>query len=410
MTAILTILCALASAPLDVVTLDGEVVRGHLVSLDADVLTIRVQEAEQSLPLASLQKIRFSQLAGSDAQQATRWVELTDGSMILVSEYTVSGKSAQLTLFGGQKTEVPVRTIRAVRYRKQDEQQQAVWLRMRTERAQSDRLVIRKNDRIDSLDGVLHDISAEAVQFQLGDEIIPVKLAKIEGVIYQHGAAPEHPPAIVKITDKEGSIFEGAEWSTTDQSMSLRTPAGLQIERPLDHIAQIDFSSDKIIYLTSLEPKSIEWTPFFASGAIDELLKTFYRPKFDRALTRSASAADDGKLKLAVENAEISRVDSYRRGLAIHSRTSIVFELPEQARRFRATVGIDARVRDSGHVRLILRGDGQQLFAEPIAGTDDPRELSVDVAGVRMFEIVVDYGENQDIGDHLNLCNARIVK
>jgi hypothetical protein len=87
-----------------------------------------------------------------------------------------------------------------------------------------------------------------------------------------------------------------------------------------------------------------------------------------------------------------------------------VFDLPDDVRQFRATAGIDFRVREHGNVRLVIRGDDQQLFAEDIAGADPPRELAINIAGARRLEIFVDYGANLDIGDHLNLCNARLVK
>ena len=61
-------------------------------------------------------------------------------------------------------------------------------------------------------------------------------------------------------------------------------------------------------------------------------------------------------------------------------------------------------------MRLAILGDGDELFATEVSGRDGPRDISVDLTGVRLLELFVDYGENQDVGDHLNLCNARIVK
>jgi hypothetical protein len=50
------------------------------------------------------------------------------------------------------------------------------------------------------------------------------------------------------------------------------------------------------------------------------------------------------------------------------------------------------------------------LFDEAIRGADEPRQLDISLAGVRRLQILVDYGEDLDVGDHLNLCEARIVK
>jgi hypothetical protein len=36
--------------------------------------------------------------------------------------------------------------------------------------------------------------------------------------------------------------------------------------------------------------------------------------------------------------------------------------------------------------------------------------LDLDISGVRRLEIVVDYGKGGDMGDQLNLCEARLTK
>jgi len=101
---------------------------------------------------------------------------------------------------------------------------------------------------------------------------------------------------------------------------------------------------------------------------------------------------------------------SYERGLSFRSRTSVVYRLPKDGRRFLASVGIDDRAGDTGNVRLVISGDNRTLFDETVDGGQTPVELSLDVAGIRRLTILVDYGEGLDIGDFLNLCNARITK
>ncbi len=100
----------------------------------------------------------------------------------------------------------------------------------------------------------------------------------------------------------------------------------------------------------------------------------------------------------------------YERGIALHSRTVAVYRLSGPYRRFQAIAGIDDRVRPRGNVRLIISGDGRELLAKTIAGTDAPLEIDVDLTGVRRLTIEVDFGEDLDVADHLDLCEARIVK
>jgi len=75
-----------------------------------------------------------------------------------------------------------------------------------------------------------------------------------------------------------------------------------------------------------------------------------------------------------------------------------------------ASVGIDPAQRSRGNVRLEIRGDDRVLFDEPLAGSDAPRAVELDVAGVGRLMILVDYGEGLDIGDQLILGNARLIR
>jgi hypothetical protein len=45
-----------------------------------------------------------------------------------------------------------------------------------------------------------------------------------------------------------------------------------------------------------------------------------------------------------------------------------------------------------------------------VRGSDPPQNLDLDVAGVRDLEILVDFGGDLDIADHLDLADAKVVK
>ena len=103
-------------------------------------------------------------------------------------------------------------------------------------------------------------------------------------------------------------------------------------------------------------------------------------------------------------------IESYADGLSLQSKSRLVYELPSEARRFETRVGIDVGTIEIGNVYFEVRGDGRLLYGEEISGSTGPRDVSVDVTGLQRIELIVDYGKNQDTGDRLNLCNARIVK
>ncbi len=405
----LSLLVTAPPAPVEIRTLAGETIAAQLVELEPDKLTIEVNGQPRPLPLAQLQQVTFDNKPRAAATPKI-WVELRDGSVLAADEYSVHSDTAHVALTGDKPLELPVRSIRTVRFKEQTPDQHGEWLEILQLPTRTDLIVIRKDDHIDSIAGVVRDIGDDAVQFELEGQPIPVKLEKVEGLVYHESTPAQLPPSTFRVTDIDGTELEGAGWTATESGVRFQSPLGVEITRSFVQLRHIDFSADKIIFLSDLKPRAMTWMPYFEAAKLSETLAQFYRPKMDRALTRSDSASDDGKLQLLAAGGGQPVPETFEKGIAMHSRSSLVFDLPDDVRQFRATAGIDFRVRDHGNVRLVIRGDGRELYAENIAGADPPRELSVNIAGVRQLELFVDYGENLDIGDHLNLCNARLVK
>ena len=102
--------------------------------------------------------------------------------------------------------------------------------------------------------------------------------------------------------------------------------------------------------------------------------------------------------------------EEYRKGLALHSRTMVVYRLPDRFRRFKAVAGIDDRVHPRGSVHLVIRGDERLLLEADVTGLDAPRQIDLDLTGVRRLSILVDFARELNVGDQLLLCEARVIK
>ena len=146
--------------------------------------------------------------------------------------------------------------------------------------ADSDLLVVRKDESLDYHKGVLHDVTDDAVRFELDGDILPVKRSKVYGFAYRHGVPASRPPAICRITDAAGS-----QWPVHSLGLAGKlqwtTPAGLNVAQAIDKIVQIDFSGGKIVYLSDLKPESVRWTPYFGPRKPLAAEEQFYAPRFD---------------------------------------------------------------------------------------------------------------------------------
>jgi hypothetical protein len=147
--------------------------------------------------------------------------------------------------------------------------------------------------------------------------------------------------------------------------------------------------------LSDLKADSVEWVPYFSIGKELPTRAAFYAPRMDRSL-------GGGPLQLDGQR--------YKKGVAIHSRTTMVYRLPDRFRRFSALAGIDERVHPRGNVRLVIHGDERELLNVTVAGTEKAKPIDLDVTGVRRLTILVDFGDDLDVADHLDLCEARLTK
>jgi len=73
-------------------------------------------------------------------------------------------------------------------------------------------------------------------------------------------------------------------------------------------------------------------------------------------------------------------------------------------------VGIDDSTRDTGSVHVEIKGDGKTIWQEDVRGSEPAKQLELDIAGVRRLELVVDYGENLDVGDRLDFGDVQVTK
>jgi hypothetical protein len=253
---------------------------------------------------------------------------------------------------------------------------------------------MRKDDNLDYHAGAIRGVTEEAVQVDLDGEMVRVQRAKVHGLVYHHSAGRQLPDALCSISDVCGSSWMARSVTSSGAAIEWITPAGVTVSRPLASLVRLDFAVGNVLYLSDLKPDSVEWTPFFGIGKELPTRLEFYSPKTDRS--RSGGPLEvDGK--------------KYAKGLCIHSRTTIVYRLRGRFGRFKAVAGIDQKLRGLGNVQLVIRGDDKILLNVAIAG-NTAKTLDLDVAGVRRLTVLVDFGENMDIGDDLDLCDARFEK
>ncbi|MEX0717083.1 MAG: NPCBM/NEW2 domain-containing protein [Planctomycetaceae bacterium] len=385
----------LAAPQVKLVTLDGEERQGELRGISAIAVTLAGVEgaAEGTLetPLANVLEVEFPP-ADPAAQPgpAPVLVELTDGSRIACADIELAARDATLDTRSAGKLRVPVASVAAIRFVDAAGPHQETWNELRERDTTRDLLVVKKEDVLDHLAGVVESVDAKSVQFLFEGNKIPVARDRVFGLIYAgREAAKGEPVCEVRLAGDDRIKVRAL--ALKDDAIELDLLAGGKATVPVAAVRTLDFSLGKVRFLSQMEPREVKYTPFF------DVTWEYRRD----------SNLDGEPIRIGDQ--------TFRRGLCIHSKTLLRYRLGGEYRRLQALMGIDRAVGRDGDVRVTIggvttTGQARKLFEGDVKGTDDAIPLDLDVSGLRDLEIIVDFGGNLDIADHLSLGDARVIK
>ena len=400
----LLLICLGLNAPeFRVSTLSGDKLECQLDSLTGEKLI--VQTAAGSNELDTRQLTAIERLGGEDPAEASPSirVRLIDGSEFLGAEYSSNRGTASLKTGRAAALEFPTRSVRWIRLVRTAALDKS-WEEQTEQVAVGDVVVLRKNSRpvtgeerssqvLDRVEGILHDITADLVRFEVDGEKVDIKRARLEGLLYFQPAGRELAAPVCRLTDSHGSVWNLKSLRLTDRVLDFVSVAGVTGEMPIEQLRRLDFSVGNTVFLEELTPDSFDWRPFIETKVSATNLNRFL----------GTGGVSNG------ESVFVLRGKSFDKGVMFRSRTEVVYRMPKDAKRFLATVGIDDRV-GGGDVRLVISADNRVLAERTVRGGDEPFDLSLDIAEVRRLTFLVDFGAELDVGDYLNLCNARITK
>jgi hypothetical protein len=393
-------LTVVAAPEVMVQTLDGRQVVGSVKEWTSQRLELETAEGAVALEAKLLLSVEPKSAPLPPDNKPPISIELTDGSRLLAADYLVDQATAKFTVFGSPSS-APLKSLALVRFQEPTAEIAKQWEQILATKVAGDLIVVRKGESIDYLEGELRDISAEEVQFVSEGQSSLVKRNRLEGLVYSRAGRPELPDPICVIASADGSRLAVVELALKDDHLEAQTPAGLKASLPWNLVTGLDYSVGKVQYLGDavtdapglLKPESLK-VQTYADQQPDVLLQ-WRQP-------RANQWGVNRPLRLGKQ--------TYGRGLAIRSRTELVYRLRGAYRRLTMIAGIDDAVGNAGNVRLLIRGDDRTLHDALLTGSDEPLPLDLDIQGVSRLTIIVDFGADDDTSDLLDLCEARVTK
>jgi hypothetical protein len=360
--------------------------------IDAKAVTFETASGSVSTPIADVAHVEFGNPAADKDAKYTE-VELTDGTVFRCSQVKAKGESMELTVLPGRAVTVPVKAVYTMLRDAQDATNKQQWLNFLKERNAKRDYYVRKEDdgSLKGYDGTIGpgDETGESVEFEFAGAVKrPIKLSRVHGLVFRQQAGGEIAPTLCKVIDGHRNLLVAKSVTTRDKGLVVATVSGVVVEFPATaEVAKLDYIFGKQMFLSDLEPVAVEAEDNLGSAATYRRDRNFW-------------GTDDQKLGGQV----------FTKGLAVHARTVLTYGLNGDYKEFKAVLGVDDSVTTESRVRITVEGDGREIFAAEVSRKDKPRPLTLDVKNVKQFRLTVESVGLLDLGNQLNLADAKVMK
>jgi hypothetical protein len=386
------LLCGPSLRAAELRTLKGEVVSGELVAASAKEIVLQKDGKRVATPVQHILQVDFGNQGKVPSDAKFIDVELTDGTLLHCAQLTLKEKQVDLTLLAGQQVKVPLAGVANILNEAHIDKNRREWTERLAKKRRRDVLAIVKEGVVNPLEGTLGagDAEGKTIEFTLATgRKVNVPLTNVHGLIFERALDPNAPPAICKVLDAHKNVLYASGLAATPTVLTVTTPAGATIEFTPALLSRLDFSRDKLAFLSDLEPSRVVET------STEERIEHYRRDK----------NLDDGPIRLGGI--------TFAKGLAIHATTELEFDLKGEYREFKAVAGIDDVVGGiDGPTLLKIEGDGKELFSLTVTRKDKRRDhpVTLNIKDVQKLKIVVASGDLLDLGKHLTLADAKVSK
>ena len=372
------------AATAEAVPVEGPAFAAELTGVDAQWrVTLRTADASRTLPADEL--VRW----GSPAEvRQGPLVVLADGGLLAaeIIEADKATLSVDSDLFGLVK--LPLESLAGVVFQSPSDRQARDALLDQVAKAAgtTDRIIFANGDQ---LTGRIDTIKNGTLKLQADIGPASVEVSRVRVLVFNPALwrriAPQGLWAIVGFRDASRLAVRRLE--VDRQSVSLDLVGGLKLRsgQPQDPVL-LEPRAGRVAYLSDRKPSGYKQTPF---------LDLPWPCQADHNVTGGMLRAG-GK--------------PYLKGLGVHSEARLTYLLEKPYRRFQAELAIDDSTQGRGSVQFrVLLDEREKLRTEIIRGRMPPLPVSIDLAGVKKLELIVDYADRADELDHADWLAARLV-
>jgi hypothetical protein len=322
-------------------------------------------------------------------------VHLAGGGELLAKSLTVADEKISLVSAFGEAV-LPLEAARAVVFASDNkaekraensEQGKEMLLRALAQPpGERDALLIVVEGKVQSLAGLVSEWKAGGVTFDWEGQAREIPYDRVYAVVLAQLGPPHDATGECAVATTDGSTVSGRVAGLADGKLTVALTKEARLEVPWDAVRSISVKSDRLVFLSDMKPVAAETRP----------VVTLPREwQADRGVM-------GGPLTVGGK--------TFDKGLGVMSRTQLTFAQPAGFDSLAATIGIDATAQERGNCEFVVLVDGREAFRETMTGKMPPKEIRVATAGASRVSLVVEPGEDLDLADHADWCDARFLK
>lgn len=263
-----------------------------------------------------------------------------------------------------------------------------LWLDLETRAGGADLVVLgngeRTSDQLLGLDGAFVELDRSGNPIKLDRRRI-----RAIGLDPDLSSFPETAGVRLVFRLRDGSRVTAAAARLADgDAILLRLPWGAELMIPRGEVCRCDVFGPRVQPLAERKPLEAVHTPFLTERWPLMANRNVWR----------------GPLRV--------RGQEFATGLGMHSQMIARFEILPGDKEFRAIVGIDDEAAPRGSARFRVALDGQDVWASSeVTSQSEPLAVPrVPLTGAKELSLIVDFGEQADVSDYANWCNAIILR
>lgn len=349
------------------------------------------QVSESEISASDLLSVRFPGSASlpttKPSVENSSTIYLRDGSIFAGQILDSNARSAAIgTTVISRSLVVPLHTLRAVNFASLSPEGVRIFEEHLTKPdATQDKLLVLRDGKVNVLRGAVESLDRESIGFSWREKTVQVPIEGVVGVILAAGTGSSTAQTLCLLTD--GSVWGGQLVGGDAKKIQLKLGTGDAVSFYICSVREIRFHSDRVLYLDQLQPTGFESQSMGLA----------------RWPWRANRSVANRPMKIADQ--------SFERGVGMHSQSTLTYDLPPDCTKLVAIIGIDAAADELGNAIFRVLVDQKEIFnSGPVRRQDRPRPITIDLPAASQLQLVVDYGDNLDIGDQANWADARLIR